>query len=100
VIKGTKYDLMRKEYGDNFAHQCLNCCNLQKHPYIRAAYHCVAFGLSDNYNCIWEPSELACGIFNKPFLALTPKRRPLVEVYGPQKREVVDDHDDQQLSVF
>lgn len=95
-----KYRLMAKEYGRNFIAHCRTCCNCQKHPENPRAHCCIAFGVMPGVDCTWDPDRPGgCGLYNRPFKALRPRRAPLVEVYGPRDRGV-EGQDAEQISLF
>lgn len=94
-----RYRAMHQEYGHSGGGTCGNCCNYQKHPTIPSEFYCVAFGFAEKINCIWSGSAFACGLLNKPFLALRPQRKPLVELVAPRSREK-DTADPAQFSLF
>ena len=75
-----KIDAMHGEYGLSTCGHCRDCCN-----FVHGRYHdhylskCVAYGLTHSEATDWRAKYLACGLFNKPFDQLKPKRRPLIE---------------------
>lgn len=95
-----KYRLMTKEYGSNPTVRCRDCCNCQKQPGKANLRYCVAFGLTTEYDCTWNPDRIGgCGLYNRPFKAVRPRRVPLVEVYGTGKR-LGDDQGKDQMKLF
>lgn len=82
---------MQNEYGIGDHASCKGCCNLQYKPGQRAVRICIAYGYRADVNCDWEEDAKSCGLYNRPFLALHPPRRPLVEVYGPKQKAPAED---------
>lgn len=83
-----KIDAMYAEYGPSTCGRCGDWCN-----FTRGRYHdrylskCIAYGLTHSEATDWRAKYLACGLFNKPFDQLSPKRRPLIETI---KRSAVE----------
>lgn len=75
-----KIDAMHQKYGLSTCGRCGDCCN-----FLHGRYHdrylskCAAYGLTHSEATDWRAKYLACGLFNKPFDQLQPKRRPLIE---------------------
>lgn len=75
-----KIDAMYAEYGLSTCGRCGDCCNFVSGRYHDRYYSkCVAYGLTHSEATDWRAKYLACGLFNKPFDQLKPKRRPLIE---------------------
>lgn len=75
---------MWKKYGMGEEGKCSDCCNLHYHPdYAHeegcTTYACVAYGVAKGKDCTWDPNEISCKLYNRPFLAIRPALRPLVE---------------------
>lgn len=96
VNTNTKVRAMYDEYGMGCG-TCRRCCNLQFSPKGKTSLICIAYGYREDVNCTWEEDNIACGLFNKPFLALVPAHRPLVDLLPPPRK--TDDSDD-QISFF
>lgn len=91
MTKADKLKIMRREYGDGPGKRCGDCCNYQKGMLGSNTQICIAFGEVDYFDCSWDSMNFGCGLFNKPFLGLTPVHRPLVLVYGPKAPAADDD---------
>lgn len=87
---------MYAEYGVGTG-TCERCCNIRKHPTQANSFICMAYGYAEGQNCVWDLKSIGCGLRNKPFLAISPKRRPLVELTTPRKKSTKDDN---QESLF
>lgn len=72
---------MRKEYGEKPANWCGQCCNCQAKCGVSKV--CIAW--SDTLP--WNEDLRACGLFNVAFRGLRPRRRPLHEMFEPQRRQ-------------
>ena len=85
---------MRKEYGEDILHNCCGCCNCQLKKKGLAEKICIAYSSCEP----WNAEELACGLWNVPFLSLRPKRKQLIENYiSKAKRQ---EQNDLQYSLF
>lgn len=84
-----KIDAMHAEYGLSSAGRCAECCNFVHGRYHDRCYNkCVAYGLSHSEATDWRAKYLACGLFNRPFDQIRPKRRPLVEVFRAKEAKL------------
>lgn len=69
---------MHDHYGRDYVHTCKQCCNCQLKERLGSTKICIAYSNSTP----WNPNATACEkLFNVPFLALRPLRRPLEEVF-------------------
>lgn len=91
---------MHKEYSyyTSGSKTCCGCCNYQKSPLHENVMCCIAFGVDERYNYSWSPSSTACGIYNKPYVTLRPKRRQLIEMIVSKKPVVSDNVPSEQAS--
>lgn len=89
---------MQNEYGIGNG-TCKRCCNLQFAPGSTADFICIAYGQVHGLNCSWSEDFSACGLFNRPFHALRPSRRPLAELSAPGSRSSQPDASE-QISLF
>jgi hypothetical protein len=86
-------------YPSSEVSSCHQCCNCQPYPNKNNQYCCIAYGITNHVNCDWNPYQIGCGLHNKPFYGMTPKRRPLVEIVAPKRRIEMRD-DDNQITMF
>lgn len=91
MVISQKNRAMQTEYGMGNTAKCKGCCNLHYAPDKKSVRACIAFGYREDMNCDWDEDFAPCGLYNKPFMALRPTRRPLVEVYGPKKKAPTED---------
>lgn len=98
MTTNAKTRTMQNEYGMGEG-TCRRCCNLQYPPDSRTTRICIAYGYREDVNCTWEEDSMACGLYNVPFLALRPARRPMVEMVAPKAKPVEDDSVE-QLSIL
>lgn len=94
---GARFRAVYSEYGMGSGHTCQRCCNLRKHPTQSSSFICMAYGYKEGVNCTWDLYTNSCGLYNKPFLALRPARRPLVELVTPKEKPK---EDTEQESLF
>ena len=87
---------MQKVYGRLIDKTCGRCCNYQRQSRSSYQYGCAAYGLQ--YTDSWPESAVACQLFNRPFLALEYKHRPLGDLYEGKAKSVSSDN--QQISLF
>lgn len=99
ISKRDKDKVMYTNYGYGNSFSCGKCCNFQKHPTITGKHICIAFGCVDNFDCVWSEDTYSCGLYNKPFLGLSPSRRPIIELVGPKQR-IKNQKDPAQLELF
>lgn len=92
-----KNRLMMKEYGIGSG-QCGHCCNCHFSEKSRNQHICIAYGEVEGEDCTWDIYSMACGLFNKPFLGLKPKRMPLAEFH--KHRQETAEEDSSQISLF
>lgn len=97
-MANKKLGKMQKVYGQDLSHKCGSCCNCHNSTHKPGTRVCIAYGDVDYTDCAWNPNDYGCGLYNKPFHALTPERRPLVLVYGP-KPPVKEDDDFAQAEI-
>lgn len=93
---------MVKEYGyaNTSGIQCGECCNCQRLTHDKSSkLMCIAYGVIPDVDCVWDPQNSACGLFNIPFLGLTPRHTPLAEyLFKPQLK--ADRGEAEQVSLF
>lgn len=99
---------MQKEYGlcslntSNCTRYCSACCNFQSSAALPGQKVCIAYGDNGKTESIWDPTCVACGLYNRPFRSLRPKRRSILEAMGKGsavKREE-SDGDSGVISLF
>lgn len=90
----TQLERMQSAYGTNHAKHCSGCCNCQPRSRGSKALFCTGYGAE--YCLDWNPDFYACGLYNKAFLGIRPRLRPLGELYDrPAAKE-----DSEQISLF
>lgn len=96
--------IMQKEYGlcslsnSQNIRYCRTCCNYQTSAVLPEKKVCIAHGDNGKTESIWDPSCVACGLYNRPFRGLRPRRRAILDV--GQKAPVSGGQEDAQCENF
>lgn len=99
MTKSEGKSILYREYGRNPLYRCKDCCNCQNAASSKILRVCIAFGTESTDGChLWNPENMACGIFNVPFTTIVPHKRPILEIYG--RGETSDDQIEGQISLF
>ena len=81
-MSNRKIKAMHREYGRLDGRKCGDCCNLSSYTQSRTWYKCEAYGNSRSEATDWAKRNIACGLFNIPFVY----RIPLIQKlkHGPK----------------
>lgn len=97
---------MQKEYGrcalmdkNQCVRYCQTCCNYQSSAILPNQKVCIAYGDNGKAESIWDPSSFACGLYNRPFRALRPRRRSILETKSSASSAQLDGDED-VISLF
>lgn len=85
---------MHKEYGKEYGKECGSCCNYRS----VGGGCCIAYG--EKYCSGWPEDALACNLYNRPFLAIRPKRNELGLYFELHKRKAAEEKIERQLTLF
>lgn len=84
-----KIDLMHDIFGELPEKRCKTCDHLIKRQYARTHYKCECYGTSCSESSDWKVSNVACGLWNKPYfgnpgikLVDRSTKKPEIEIPG------------------
>lgn len=95
MVKINPISEMHKAYGKSFGKVCGHCCNRRND----CGGYCIAFG-KEYCTDGWPADAQACELYNKPFLAIRPRRKELGAYLESLKRPLKTVVSEDQGSLF